>query len=168
MGWLDEPVQKGQQYTSEIGLPFNNQAQPEKVVNAWTKYQERRDQALEKRRAATNAPADRPELCWGGPSTFSEQAPLPGGGFNTRQPTDDPPPPEPPQDKVLEWKELDGKYKRKTEKIQIASENDPETYIVVERIKEITFTAPSDPPFNGKKHKFTLKHPTQGDPLSPA
>lgn len=153
----------GKQYTSTIQSPIYRApgAQPEKIVNPWTAFQERRDQALAKLRAPPGT--DEPEeacLTWGGAPTLSE-TPLGGGGFNTKDPTDEEEPDDRrPDNSILEWVEQEGKNKRKTSKIKVASEDDPETFVMVERIDEITFKSPGREPFNGRLHRFKLKHPS--------
>lgn len=124
----------------------------EKISGPFESFRERRDQALARLRAP---PGETQEatLCWGGPgnyqfSTTAEQ----GGGFNTRDPKDDK---DDPKEKVLEWHETS----RKTKTVRVENPEDSEQYVMVKRIEKIAFRSPSEKPFLGKIHLFTLKNP---------
>ena len=145
---------EGQQYTSTINpmgaTPAS--ATPETQVRPWVAFQERRDQALERIRNPPGA-AIEGELCWGGAPSNSNINPTQPDttGFNTVPPKEEP---EDQPSQAYEWRE----QSRKETKIKVASEDDPEIYVVFARIDEMMMTAPSPPPFNGTTHKWVFQN----------
>jgi len=140
-------------------------AKPEKIVRPFEAFRERRDQALERLRAVPGESFEA-ELCWGEASDLpGTTAAERGGGFKTKKPgdepevSDEPEPgedkkPRPKQERDLEWNE----DSRKVKKIRVENPDDPEQYVMVERIEVLYMRAPSEQPFNGKRHMFTFKN----------
>jgi hypothetical protein len=148
-------------YTSTLSLFANSSpgiAQPEKVVRPFEAFRERKDQALERLRAVPGESFEA-ELCWGeAPSNFPGTSDDPSSGFSTSQPDDEDEPAEPGPAGDLAWTEEWEKNKRNTEKIRVENPDDAEQYVMVERLKVLYMRAPSQAPFNGRRHKFTFKY----------
>lgn len=127
-------------------------AKPEKIVRPFEAFRERKDQALERLRAVPGETFEA-ELCWGEAPDFTGTTGAdPHSGFSTKAPGDTNPSPSPNRD--LEWKE----DKRETKKIRVENPDDPEQYVMVERIERLYMRAPSAEPFGGKRHKFTFEN----------
>lgn len=164
MGWLDESSPTGQQFTSTVQTvapaapapaPMPT---PERIIRPFEAFKERRDQRLAQLRAPPDA-EHQAELCWGKPPKLQDSPTDPGGlkdtggtSVTTRQPEDEPP--SPPSNPTLVWREHD----RKVKKIRVENPDDPEQYVMVERIEEWFANAPSAAPFNGRLHKFVFKN----------
>lgn len=92
-------------------------------------------------------PEEEAEIRWGKPSTFTWSVTNPPGGFSpggtvigSNNDDDDGDADDPPGPKTLEFNETE----RHISTVTVTNPSDPEQYVVVERIEDITFSVPAD------------------------
>lgn len=137
-----DDVQSGESYESTLNFPLGPAAPaaPEKIVRPFEAYRERRDQRLAQLR---RLPEDDnvAQSCWGGVTNGDEvakdQNELWGQNVTTHKPNEDDPAPDDPIDE--NWVEDERKY----ELIRVASEEDPETFVVIRVARESYIQVPS-------------------------
>lgn len=113
---------------------------PEKTVRPFESFRERRDQRLAQLRQLPDEDITA-QSCWGGLTNgdIVDEA-IDGwgeGGFNTKSPTDDDRPQEDPVSE--EWNEV----ARKSDRVRVESEDDPEVFVMIKVATESTLEIPS-------------------------
>lgn len=130
------------EYTSTLWgvAPHESPAVPEKVVRPFESYRERRDQRLQQLRTFPEE-ENLAISCWGGVAAGDtvalDQNAIGGINIQSKKPNEDEEREDDPIDE--NWTEIERKY----ELIQVASEEDPETFIVIRVARESVLEVPS-------------------------
>lgn len=138
-----DDVQRGESFESTLAFALPSTSPPgipEKTVRPFESYRERRDQRLAQLRTL---PEDDniAQSCWGGVTNGTDDVAkdlVPWGtNFTTHKPNEEDQPQDDPIDE--NWTEIE----RKWELIQVASEEDPETFVVIRVARESIVEVPS-------------------------
>lgn len=131
--------------------------EPELLVRPFESFRERRDQRLEQLRTPPGAAEETATLCWGkapplqqsttNPEQFSDSTDQFSSGFNTRRADEEPAPSD--EENTFTFQEAE----RKTKKIKVAAQDDPDVYVMVERIEQWIADG-SD----GRRYRFVFRN----------